>query len=85
MHWRVPLRTGRVVCAVAWAVSEGSDRRLLLWEMVTLVNSEICRREYKWMKAIMDGSDYRSQLSTSLESYLRASIQVKSIDYTSPY
>ena len=26
MHLRVPLRTGRVFYAVAWAVSEGPDR-----------------------------------------------------------
>lgn len=26
----VPLRTGRVFCAVAWAVSEGSDRLVIL-------------------------------------------------------
>ena len=26
----VPLRTGRVFCAVAWAVSEGSNRLLML-------------------------------------------------------
>ncbi len=31
MHSRVPLRTGRVFYAVAWAVSEGPDKLVLLW------------------------------------------------------
>lgn len=34
MNQRVPLRTGRVVYAVAWAVSEGPDRSVLQWGFV---------------------------------------------------
>ena len=33
----VPLRTGRVFYAVAWAVSEGPDRLVLLWESSLMI------------------------------------------------
>lgn len=33
----VPLRTGRVFCAVAWAVSEGSDRLVILLGSLIMV------------------------------------------------
>ena len=39
----VPLRTGRVFCAVAWAVSEGSNR-LLIFEEALLVFGLSTRR-----------------------------------------
>ena len=47
MHTRVPLRTGRVFYAVAWAVSEGPDR-LIQCEESTLMNERerelgVCR------------------------------------------
>ena len=40
----VPLRTGRVFCAVAWAVSEGSNRLSILWSKDFNCYSDFCER-----------------------------------------
>lgn len=47
----VPLRTGRVFCAVAWAVSEGSHKLVILLEKPCSGVSE-CTREDQVLRVL---------------------------------
>ena len=47
----VPLRTGQVFCAVAWAVSEGSDRLVILLRK-SCADCSDCAREDQVLRVL---------------------------------
>lgn len=71
----VPLRTGRVFCAVAWAVSEGSHRLLTLLRNPLNFYSEdfeyyvLCNERYRIIVRAEQTSKVYSRLFTCIYTY----------------